>query len=62
MCERNALLNLAVIHQRHKVVKWLVEVQHADVETVDRGLFTPLMNAAYAGDKYLVRFLLQKGW
>lgn len=61
VCERNAILNLAVIHQRHKVVRWLVEVKKADIETSDRGYFTPLINAAWAGDKYLVRFLLQKG-
>lgn len=61
VCERNAILNLAVIHQRHKVVRWLVETKHADIETCDRGCFTPLLNAAWAGDKYLVRFLLQKG-
>lgn len=31
------------------------------IETSDRGEFTPLINAAWAGDKYLVRFFLQKG-
>lgn len=61
VCERNALLNLAVIHQRHKVVRWLVEVKGADIETCDRGNFTPLLNAAWAGDKYLVRYLMQQG-
>ena len=61
MCERNSLLNLAVIHQRHKVVRWLVDAKNADIESCDRGNFTPLLNAAWAGDKYLVRFLLQKG-
>lgn len=89
VCERNAILNLAVIHQRHKVARWLVDVKHADIETCDRGHFTPLLNAAWVrsyefgdpilcpimsltpsaelfalvqgGDKYLVRFLLQKG-
>lgn len=61
VCERNAILNLAVIHGRHKVVRWLVEAKGADIETRDRGSFTPLINAAWAGDKYLVRFFLQKG-
>jgi hypothetical protein len=61
VCERNSLLNLAVLHQRHKIVRWLVEVKKADIETNDRGSFTPLLNAAWAGDKGLVRFLLQKG-
>jgi len=61
VCERNSILNLAVIHQRHKVVRWLVETKKADIETADRGNFTPLLNAAYAGDKWLVRFLMQHG-
>jgi hypothetical protein len=61
VCERNSLLNLAVIHQRLKVAKWLVERKNADIESCDRGSFTPLLNAAWAGDKPLVRFLLQKG-
>jgi hypothetical protein len=61
VCERNSILNLAVIHSRHKVVRWLVESKNADVETSDRGSFTPLLNAAFGGDKYLVRYLLQKG-
>ncbi|KAL7570236.1 hypothetical protein ACA910_020660 [Epithemia clementina (nom. ined.)] len=61
VCEQNSLLNLAAIHKRHKVVRWLVETKHADIESCDRGSFTPLLNAAWAGDKYLVRFFLQKG-
>ena len=59
--ERNALLNLAVIHGRHKCVRWLIEVKGADIETFDRGLFTPLGNAAWMGDIQMVRFLLKKG-
>jgi len=59
--ERNSLLNLAVIHQRHKVVRWLVQEKEADLETCDRGEFTPLLNAAWAGDRSMVRFLLQQG-
>jgi ankyrin repeat protein len=39
----------------------LVEVKHADIETFDRGNFTPLLNAAWAGSKALVRFLMKKG-
>jgi hypothetical protein len=47
VCERNAILNLAVIQKRHKIARWLVEVKHADIETFDRGHFTPLLNAAW---------------
>lgn len=61
VCERNSILNLAVIHRRHKVVRWLVDVKGADIETADRGNFTPLLNAAWAGDRFLVRFFLQRG-
>lgn len=60
VCERNSVLNLAVIHRRHKVVRWLVDAKCADIETADRGNFTPLLNAAWAGDRYLVRFFLQR--
>ena len=42
-------------------MRWLVEVKHADIESMDRGNFTPLLNAAWAGNKALVRFLMQKG-
>jgi len=52
--DRNSILNLAVINQRHKCTKWLIEEKHADIESADCGNFTPLLNAAYAGDKYLV--------
>lgn len=61
VCERNSILNLAVIHQRHKVVHWLIEEKKADIETSDRGHFTPLMNAAWGGDRHLVRCLLSQG-
>ncbi|KAL3924014.1 MAG: hypothetical protein SGILL_001302, partial [Bacillariaceae sp.] len=61
VCERNSLLNLAVIHKRHKVAKWLVETKKADIETYDRGNFTPLLNAAWEGNRSLVRYFLQKG-
>lgn len=54
VCERNSLLNLAVINGRKNVVRWLVEEKQADIESCDRGQFTPLMNAAYDGDRYLV--------
>eukprot|EP00592_Proboscia_alata_P013230 CAMPEP_0194387726 /NCGR_PEP_ID=MMETSP0174-20130528/94105_1 /TAXON_ID=216777 /ORGANISM="Proboscia alata, Strain PI-D3" /LENGTH=885 /DNA_ID=CAMNT_0039178235 /DNA_START=1067 /DNA_END=3724 /DNA_ORIENTATION=- len=59
--ERNSLLNLASISGRAKIVKWLLEKKKANIETVDRGNFTPLINAAWAGDRHLVRFLLSKG-
>lgn len=61
VCERNSILNLAVINKRHKVVHWLVEQKNADIETSDRGHFTPLINAAWGGDKRLVRFFLSRG-
>ena len=61
VCERNSLLNMAVIHQRHKIVRWLVDEKRAELESYDRGQFTPLLNAAWSGDKYLVRFFLQRG-
>ncbi|GKY91708.1 hypothetical protein MPSEU_000142600 [Mayamaea pseudoterrestris] len=61
VCERNSLLNLAVIHRRHKTVKWLCERKGADIETSDRGQFTPLMNAAWGGDRYLVRYFMHRG-
>mmetsp|Transcript_44656 Transcript_44656/g.95037 ORF Transcript_44656/g.95037 Transcript_44656/m.95037 type:complete len:1053 (-) Transcript_44656:140-3298(-) len=59
--ERNSLTNIAVIAKRHKIIKWLIEEKGADVETCDRGQFTPLMNAAWNGDKHMVRYLLGKG-
>jgi ankyrin repeat protein len=61
VCERNSLLNLAVINRRRAVARWLVEECGADIETVDRGHFTPLLNAAYNGDLWMVRFMLGKG-
>jgi hypothetical protein len=61
VCERNSILNLAVIHGRHKVVRWLVETKGSDVESSDRGGFTPLLNAAWAGNIRLVRFLMGNG-
>lgn len=60
VCERNSILNLAVIHGRHKVVRWLVDKKGANIETSDRGNFTPLLNAAWSGDRWLVRFFLQR--
>ena len=59
--ERSSLLNLAVMNSRHKIVKWLIETKGADIETCDRGGFTPLVNAAYNGDRAMVRYLLSKG-
>ena len=47
--ERNSMLNLAVINRRHKITKWLIEEKGADIESCDRGQFTPLMNAAWNG-------------
>ena len=59
--ERSSLLNMAIMHRRMKIVRWLIEEKCADIETTDRGGFTPLLNAAYMGDKFLVRLLLSKG-
>jgi hypothetical protein len=61
VAERNSILNLAVIYSRPKVVRWLLETKGADIETSDRGNFTPLINAAWAGDRHLVRLLLSHG-
>jgi hypothetical protein len=58
--ECNSILNLSVIARRHKITKWLIETMGADVETFDRGRFTPLMNAAWNGDRYITRYLLSK--
>ena len=38
-----------------------MEEKDADIESSDRGHFTPLLNAAWAGDRYLVRYFLQHG-
>ena len=59
--ERSSLLNLAIMNSRHKIVRWLIETKGADIETSDRGGFTPLLNAAYLGDRAMVRYLLSKG-
>jgi hypothetical protein len=60
--ERNSILNLAVISQRYNIVKWLTETQNGlDLETRNQGGFTPLMNAAWAGDHHLVRLLIERG-
>ncbi|CAJ1944307.1 unnamed protein product [Cylindrotheca closterium] len=61
VCERNCLLNLAVIHKRLKIVRWLLDQKGAHIESFDRGQFTPLLNAAWSGDKPMVRLLLQRG-
>lgn len=61
VCERNCLLNLAVINRRHKIVRWLLDHKGAQIESYDRGQFTPLLNAAWSGDKPMVRLLLQRG-
>lgn len=48
--ERNSLLNIAVINRRKNIVKWLIEEKHSDIETCDRGNFTPLLNAGMGED------------
>lgn len=50
VCERNSMLNLAVINGRYKVARWLVETKGAALESHDRGGFTPLLNAAWDGN------------
>ena len=52
---------MAIIDKRTKIAKWLMEVKGADIETWDRGQFTPLLNAAWNGDKHMVRYLLARG-
>jgi hypothetical protein len=47
--ERNSMLNLAVIDRRCKIARWLIEEKGVDIESCDRGQFTPLMNAAWNG-------------
>lgn len=59
--ERNSLLNMACISGRTKIAKWLIDEKGADIESFDRGAFTPLLNCAWNGDKHLVRYLLGKG-
>ncbi|KAL7498138.1 hypothetical protein ACHAWT_009662 [Skeletonema menzelii] len=59
--ERNSLLNMAIIDKRTKIAKWLLEQKNADIESWDRGQFTPLLNAAWNGDKHMVRYLLARG-
>jgi len=59
--ERNSLLNMAVISGRRRIAKWLIEEKGADIESCDRGDFSPLCNAAWDGDKHMVRYLLGKG-
>ena len=61
VCERNSLLNLAVINGRVKIARYLVEQESASIETVDRGNFSPLLNAAWAGNRYMVRYMLGRG-
>jgi len=59
--ERNSLLNLAIIAERVKISRWLIEEKGADLESSDRGGFSPLINAAWNGDKKMVRYLLARG-
>ena len=48
--ERNSMLNFFVMQQQHRITKWIIKTMHADIETVDRGCFIPLLN--YARDGY----------
>jgi len=59
--ERNPLLNLSVMLARPKVAHWLVVECGASVHKADNGGFTPLMDAAWSGDRELVRLLLHFG-
>ena len=59
--DRNGALNYAVIKKRKRVVKWLVDVKGASIETSDVGGFTPLLNATYNNDLQMVRFFLSRG-
>jgi len=58
--ERNSLINMAVISSRVKILKWLVS-KAADLESHDRGGFTPLLNAAWNGDVQTTRYILMLG-
>lgn len=60
VCKQNLILDLAVIHQRHKLVRWLVDHKSAETESCDKGHFTALLNAAWSGDHQLVRFCCNK--
>ena len=59
--ERNSILNLSVILGRRNVARWLVTSMRANVESRDRGCFTPLLNATWNNDFGMVRFLLSNG-
>lgn len=59
--ERNSALNMAVIENRIKIVKYLLLEEKADIETQDRGGFTPLLNAAWNNNAHMTRFLLSLG-
>ena len=67
LLERNPLLNLAILHplpkkaERTKVLEWLVVEKRARVNLVDKGGFTALMNAAWAGHRATVLLLLNYG-
>ncbi|CAM9316768.1 unnamed protein product [Phaeothamnion confervicola] len=61
LLERNSLLNLAVRCGCRRTVRHLVEVEGVAVETTDDGGFTPLFNAAWRGDRVLVKYFLQRG-
>lgn len=58
--ERNPALNLAVMHRRHNCVAELLR-RGADVNLVDRGGFSPLMDAAWNGEMNMVITLLKYG-
>ena len=55
------MLNFFVIQQQHCTIKLIIETVHADIETVYHGCFTPLLNAVWARNQYLVRLLLSHG-
>ena len=59
--ERNTMLNFSIIQQKHCTTKWIIETVHANIEMVEHGRFTPLLNAVWDGDPYLVRLMLRHG-
>ena len=67
LLERNPLLNLAILHPlpkkavRSKIIEWLVVEKNVHVNLVDKGGFTALMNAAWAGHRSTVVLLLNYG-
>ena len=60
--DNNSILNFAVISRRSGIVKWLVESkEETDLESRNKGGFTPIMNAHWCGDLCIFDYLLRRG-